>query len=212
MMNEYKTDWENLYQNDFMPWDTGRPSSHLMKLVEQTPINPCRVLDIGCGTGSSAIWLAQQSFRVVATDISKTALRLAYDKPDSIKCEFILADFIKDPGPGTDFEFVFDMGCFHLFDDPEQRGLFAQKVSNCLIENGLWLSICGSCDGIEIGPPRRSAREIIQAVEPCFEILSLTATELDELSASEMEALGLPAGTRPRAWACLMHKRGPETD
>jgi hypothetical protein len=45
-------------------------------------------------------------------------------------------------------------------------------------------------------------------VEGYFEILYLKATYLDELSAVELEALELPPGTRPRAWACLMEKRG----
>jgi hypothetical protein len=99
------------------------------------------------------------------------------------------------------------MGCFHTFHDGDSRDLFARKVAASLAEKGLWLSICGSCDGPELGPPRRSALEITRAVEDYFEILYLKATYLDELSAEELEALELPPGTRPRAWACLMEKR-----
>ena len=206
-MNEYKTDWEQLYRDDFTPWDTGRPDSHLIHDVRELPIKPCSVLDIGCGTGESAIWLAQQSFDVTAIDISETAINLSRKKPGADKCCFVHMDFLNAPVLRTDFEFVFDLGCFHLFDNDVQRDLFAQKVAESLTEKGRWLSISGSCDGPETGPPRRSASEISIAVEPYFKILYLKATELDELTPEELEALGLHPDTRPSAWACLMQKR-----
>jgi SAM-dependent methyltransferase len=207
IVNEGKTDWEQLYRDDFKPWDTGRPDSHLIQTVTEMPVSPCRALDIGCGTGESAIWLAQKGFKVTAIDISETALNLSRKKPGSEKCEFKKMDFLKSSVLETNFGFVFDMGCFHTFHNEELRNQFAQKVSISLVEKGLWLSICGNCDGLEMGPPRLSAQEITIAVEPSFEILYLKATELDELSKAELEALELPAGTRPRAWTCLMRKR-----
>jgi len=206
-VNEHKTDWEQLYRDDFTPWDTGRPDSHLIQTVTEMPVSPCRVLDVGCGTGESAIWLAQQGFKVTAIDISEIALNLSRKKPGSEKCEFIQMDFLKASMPETNYGFIFDMGCFHTFHDDELRNQFAQKVSISLLEKGLWLSISGNCDGPEMGPPRLSAQEITVSVESHFEILYLKATELDELSKSELETLGLPAGTCPRAWACLMRKR-----
>jgi len=206
-MSENTTDWEQLYKDDFMPWDTGQPDSHLIQMVKEIPINPCRALELGCGTGTNAIWLAGQGFTVVATDLSETALTLAREKDGSEKCEFILADFLNTPLPGTDFGFVTDMSLFHVFHEVEQRDQCARKVAACLTEKGMWLSVSGSCDGPEIGPPRRSARDITLAVEPYFEILSMTATTLDELSSEKLEALGLPPGTCPRAWCCLMQKR-----
>lgn len=209
-MNENKTDWEQLYRDDFKPWDTGRPDSHLIQTVTEIPISPCRALDVGCGTGESAIWLAQQGFKVTAIDLSETALNLSRKKTYAERCEFMQMDFLKASVLETNFGFVFDMGCFHVFHNAELRNQFAQKVSICLVEKGLWLSISGSCDGPEMGPPRLLAQEITIAVEPYFEILYLKATELDELSKAELEALGLPPGTLPRAWACLMRKRSEQ--
>ena len=206
-MDDYKTDWEQLYRDEFTPWDTGRPESHLMQTVAELPVPPCPALDVGCGTGVNAIWLAEQGFEVVGLDLSETALKLSRERPGANKCSFVQMDFLKDPVFKTDFGFVFDMGCFHTFHDDESRDRFARKVAASLKEKGLWLSICGSCDGPEFGPPRRSAVEITRAVENYFEILYVKATHLDELSAEELEALELPPGTRPRAWTCLMEKR-----
>jgi hypothetical protein len=67
-----------------------------------------------------------------------------------------------------------------------------------LAENGLWLSLIGNADEQHLaeGPPTRTARDIVGAVEQNFEILSLVS--------SHFEA-HLPAP--PRAWVCLMRKR-----
>jgi hypothetical protein len=67
-----------------------------------------------------------------------------------------------------------------------------------LTENGLWLSLIGSADEQRLaeGPPKRTARDIVGAVEPCFEILSLVSSHFEG---------HLPAPAR--AWVCLMRKR-----
>ena len=140
-------------------------------------------------------------------DLSKTAIGIAKSKPGAKNCSFLVMNFLEETVVGKNFEFVFDMGCFHIFHKEKQRDRFAQKVAGCLHDNGLWLSISGSCDGPEYGPPRLSALEITKAVEPYFEILHLKTTKLDELSAEELETLGLEPGTTPKAWECIMKKR-----
>jgi SAM-dependent methyltransferase len=204
-------DWEQLYQDKFTPWDVKRPDSHLELIVKNTPIKPCRALELGCGTGTNAIWLARQGFTVTAMDLSETALGQARKKDGAAACTFVLADFFDDPLPGTDFGFVFDLGCMHGFSNPEHRDKLAGRIANCLTDDGYWLNISGSLDGPAICPSRLSAREITAAVEPYFEILSLWATVLDNLSPEDKEALGLPPDLpSPRAFCCLMRKRGPE--
>lgn len=211
-MSVDNVDWEQLYQDEFTPWDAKKPDSHLTDLVADKIVQPCRMLELGCGTGTNAIWLAEQGFEVTATDLSETALKLARAKEGSSLCNFIYEDFLKKPVPGTDFKFIFDLGCFHGLGRKEDRELFARKATECLVDEGLWLSICGSTDGPEFGPPRLSAFDITVAAEPCFEILSLKATELDEVEKDDLDELMLPPGFRVRAWACLMRKRGKEEE
>ncbi len=204
-------DWERLYQDKFAPWDVKRPDSHLAEIVKNTPVKPCRALELGCGTGTNAIWLAQQGFTVTAVDLSETALDQARKKDGADLCTFVLSDFLDDPLPGTDFGFVFDLGCMHGFSNPEHRDMLAGRVAQCLTDGGCWLNISSSQDGPHICPSRLSACEITAAVEPYFQIISLTATVLDNLSPEDCEALGFPSELPPpRAFCCLMRKRGPE--
>jgi len=53
-------DWDVLYREGTPPWETGQPAEELMRLVEEKTIKPCTVLEIGCGTGANAIYLAKR--------------------------------------------------------------------------------------------------------------------------------------------------------
>ena len=188
------------YKSGDTPWDIGQPDFNLIEVVTQRPILSCKVLDIGCGTGDNSIWLAQNRFRIVGTDTSEIALEKAKEKASKahIECDFVHIDFLKNKIEGAPFGFVFDRGCFHSFDSENDRRRFAQNVANHLEEAGLWLTIVGNADEHRKGPspPKRTARDIILAVEPYFEVLSLTSSHF-----------GSNRPNAPRAWRCLMRKR-----
>ena len=82
-----------------------------------------------------------------------------------------------------------------MFDESEERARFAAQVAAALAPGGLWLSLIGSTEGPprEVGPPRRSAREVALAVEPALEIV--------ELRAAEFHVHGV------KAWFCLARRR-----
>jgi SAM-dependent methyltransferase len=194
--------WEERYKTGATPWDLGRPDSNLTDMVIKGLIPSCKALEIGCGTGSNAVWLAQHNFSVTATDVSEVAIDKARERASGagVECTFLLSDFLNDKVPDAPFGFVFDRGCFHSFDSDEERKQFAEKVASHLERDGLWLSLIGSTDGPprDVGPPQRSARDIVVAVELYFEILSLNSTHFDSNNPEP-----------PRAWICLMRKREP---
>ncbi|MEU5722350.1 methyltransferase domain-containing protein [Micromonospora sp. NPDC047738] len=63
--------WDELYQQRERVW-SGRANAVLAEVVEALP--PGTALDLGCGEGGDAIWLAGQGWQVTAVDISTTAL------------------------------------------------------------------------------------------------------------------------------------------
>ncbi|MGI5212489.1 class I SAM-dependent methyltransferase [Plantactinospora sp. CA-290183] len=66
--------WEDFYREREQVW-SGRPNQLLVR--EVAALTPGTALDLGCGEGADAIWLAQQGWRVTAVDISATALERA---------------------------------------------------------------------------------------------------------------------------------------
>jgi 2-polyprenyl-3-methyl-5-hydroxy-6-metoxy-1,4-benzoquinol methylase len=68
--------WEERYRSSKHLW-SGNPNRHLTAQVADLP--PGAALDIGCGEGADAIWLAQHGWRVTAIDVSDVALERARD-------------------------------------------------------------------------------------------------------------------------------------
>lgn len=66
--------WEERYRAKPAIW-SGRPNPQLV--AEATGLTPGRALDVGCGEGADAVWLAGRGWRVTAVDISATALERA---------------------------------------------------------------------------------------------------------------------------------------
>jgi SAM-dependent methyltransferase len=174
-------DWNENYATGFMPWDTNEADPNLVELVEAGVLAPGRALEVGCGTGTNAIWLASHGFEVDAVDIAPLAIEAARDKDGAADVRFAVLDFLRDEPPAGPFDLVFDRGVLHVFDEAEERSLFAQRVAQLLAPDGWWLSLIGSTEGPprDHGPPRRSARDIMNAVEPALEILSLRSATFD---------------------------------
>jgi hypothetical protein len=87
---------------------------------------------------------------------------------------------------------------FSLFITLSTTLTISKKVNDHLKKDGLWLSLVGNADEQRhgLGPPQRTARDIVNSVEPYFEILSLVSSHF-----------GSNRPNPPRAWVSLMRKR-----
>jgi len=191
--------WEQRYLEKDVPWDSGRPDPHLLAVVEAYGLASGKALEIGCGTGTNAIWLEGAGLDVLGVDLSPTAIEQAQAKAAAAGagCQFLTTDFLAEEVPGGPFDLVYDRGCFHVFDEPE-RSRFVARVAQLLTPDGVWHSLMGSTDGPprEVGPPRRSLVDIAAAVEPTFELLEMKATTFDKDGLSYA-----------RAWVMVARKR-----
>src|ERR1035438_4922135 len=126
-------------------WDIGKPDINFVRAVTTIPIGPCRTLEIGCGTGDNAIWLAQHGFPVVGIDASEIAIERAKEKAASANatCTFAVLDILKSHVENAPFGFAFDRGCFHAVGSDEERATFAKQVHRHLEDGDLWLSLMG---------------------------------------------------------------------
>ena len=104
------------------PWDTKAPKENVIAWHEAGLVHG-EVLDIGCGLGDNAVYLATQGHSVTGLDISPTALITAERRAKDVGVDvrFAVADATKLDGYTEAFDTVIDSGMFHCLDDDGKR-------------------------------------------------------------------------------------------
>lgn len=195
-----KRDWDERYVTGDTPWDSGVPEPLIVEAVSRSVLPEGRLLEIGCGTGTNSFYLAEQGYQVTALDVASTAIERAKKKNSSPRITYHVFDILTEEFPPGPYDAVIDRGCFHLFGDPQDRELIVTKIASVLRTGGRWWSLMGSTEGPprESGPPRRRARDVVNAIEPHLEIITLESTNFT----------GAPEGAR--AWIGVFAKREME--
>jgi SAM-dependent methyltransferase len=109
--------YERAYRTGNARWDTGITPPEVVELVEgPSPLAPGRALDLGCGTGTNALYLRRHGWEVVGVDFSDLAIDAARAKAaDADGVRFVRGDVTRLDELGVDgpFDMVLDIGCFH---------------------------------------------------------------------------------------------------
>lgn len=126
------------------PWDIGRPQPQIVQLAEAGKITG-RVLDVGCGTGENALFLAERGLEVVGIDGAPRAIRKAESKAHArgLKLVFEVGDALDLPIPQSLFDTVIDSGLFHVFPD-EDRPRLRDSLARVLRLGGTYFMMCFS--------------------------------------------------------------------
>ncbi len=99
-------EWDARYgERDEAMW-SGRPNGRLVAEVEG--LDPGRALDVGCGEGADAVWLAQRGWTVTAIDVSAVAVDRARRAGEAagVAVEWISGDVLQTPLPARSFDLV----------------------------------------------------------------------------------------------------------
>jgi SAM-dependent methyltransferase len=136
-----------------IPWNIEEPPQALVELIEGGKVRSCKALDLGCGIGNHAVYLATKGFDVTGVDISPTAIGVAQENSckKGVRCHFIVADVLGDMKEVKEaFDFAYDWELLHhVF--PEQREKYVQNVYTKLNSNGRYLSVCFSEQNPQFG-------------------------------------------------------------
>ena len=122
--------WEQRYQAKPALW-SGQPNVQL--IAEASGLPPGRALDVGCGEGADAIWLAERGWRVTAVDIAQTALDRAAGHAAATgaevagRIEWTRADLRAEP-PAADAYDLVSAQYMHLPGE-QRRELFARLAA-----------------------------------------------------------------------------------
>ncbi len=164
--------WEDEY-NKTPPWEVGHPQSAFVELFSSNELVLGKVLDIGCGTGENAIFLAQNGFSVVGIDLVPSAIEKAKQKAKGLGLEinFSVGDALHLRFLPDEFDSVIDSGLFHIFDD-KRRLAYIDQIAKVLRPEGGYFMLCFSeKEPTDWGGPRRVSKEEIEEVlAPNFEV------------------------------------------
>jgi 2-polyprenyl-3-methyl-5-hydroxy-6-metoxy-1,4-benzoquinol methylase len=160
------------YYADRPPWGIGRPQP---AFVAAAGAIRGRVLDLGCGTGDLAIWLAEQGRIVTGVDFLAAPLEQARSQAAArgVAVNFLQMDALAVGEIPERFDAATDCGLFHTFDD-SGRAVYVAALAK-LLEPGSRLFILCMSDSEPgtHGPRRVSAAEIQAAFRVGWEVESI---------------------------------------
>ena len=119
-------------------WDTGIPAPEVVRFIAgKTPGN---AIDIGCGSGTNLLYLAQQGWKVTGIDFAPLAILKAERKLKNFPTTLLAANVtnlneLELPGP---YDLGLDMGCFHGLSKPE-RSAYMKGLEKWIKPGGVML-------------------------------------------------------------------------
>ena len=195
MSDAPRRQFEASYREGRAPWDIGRPQPELVRLAEEGEIVG-DVLDVGCGTGENALYLASLGRRVLGIDLAPTAIERAKAKAAErrVAAAFLVADALELARLRRRFETVIDCGCFHAL-EPERRRDYASSLCEVLSPGGTLHLLCFSDEEPPgPGPHRIAQHELGDAFRGIFALTRIRPGAF---------AVTVPGWT-PRAWVATL--------
>ena len=132
----YKEGFAEHYAEGRPVWDIGKPQAPFIEIADKVK-GP--VLDVGCGTGSVAIFFAERGHAVTGIDLVEKAIDLAKEKTAGKKLAvtFLVKDAFTLIDSDWRFPSIIDSGLFHVFaDDLERQRLYVQALAHVIEPNG----------------------------------------------------------------------------
>jgi cyclopropane fatty-acyl-phospholipid synthase-like methyltransferase len=188
--------YRTLYRVGFTPWDNGTIPQELSELIEGDHALPAaRALDIGCGTGTQAVYLARHGWMVTGIDDVERPLRRARERASAagVDVDFRRADATRLSGSGLDpgFELLLDRGCFHGLGGEQRRG-YEAGVTELASAGAVLLLMAFAPNRVPGGPDGADRAELERTFSPAWTIVL-------EQPDSESAPSG-PMGKVPLTW------------
>ena len=193
--------WDASYRGGKHPaWDAGRPSGELQRVVEKGIVRACRAVDLGCGSGTDAIYLASKGFEVTAIDIAPTALSQAKKKAEKagVAVRWLLADVLVAPYLEP-FDFIFDRGCYHEVRFYDTKA-YVETVRHFSRPGTRFLLLAGNPNEIsqQYAPPQVAEEDIRSDFSSLFDFEWFRETRFETFQ---------PNSLGPLAWSVMMRRR-----
>jgi SAM-dependent methyltransferase len=190
--------WNERYASDDYVWHLD-PNVFLVEEVNDLP--PRRALDLACGEGRNAVWLAGQGWTVTGVDFSDVGLekarRLAADR--RVTCEWVCADATTWTPPAEMFDLVI---AFYLQLPPEPRRRAMGVALRALSVGGTLLVVAHDTTNLVDGTGGPQDPAVLYAPEDVLDDLRSTGTDVVVERAETIERA--VAGADRPALDCLV--------
>ena len=200
MNEEPRRNWDERYQTADLPWDSGIRSRELARVIEEFRIAPCRAVELGCGTGTNAVFLAEQNFQVTGLDLSPTALEMAKQRAASanVNVQFLAADLTQFDRDLEPFDFLFDRGCYHCARKENLAG-YLETLKKLSRPGSRYLVLAGNANeqNDQEGPPRVHEQEIRTDLDGLFDFEMIREFHFEDAGGNQ----------GPLGWSCLLKRR-----
>jgi cyclopropane fatty-acyl-phospholipid synthase-like methyltransferase len=192
-----RTAFETMYARQ-APWDIGKPQQPFIDMADQIAGS---ILDAGCGTGDTALFLAGRGLQVTGIDFLEEPIRRAKQKASEkgLSVTFLVKNALTLVAWTEQFDNVIDSGLFHVFSD-EDRQKYITGLAAVLRPGGRLFLICWSDEEPDTQGPRRVSRKElhdafaqgwnIESIEPCTVETQLTRPDLRKGTSSASSARG----------------------
>ncbi len=166
-----------LYRLGITPWEHEDAPEQLKQLNDEWPRPARHALDIGCGTGADAAYLAGHGWTVTGVDSVRQALNKARARARSrhLDITWVQGDVrrLEDLPIAQNFTFALDRGCFHDFTDKE-RYEYAQGLSAVTTPDAVLLMFAFGPRTRGLGPRGVTAAELMRPLGQDWELASST--------------------------------------
>jgi SAM-dependent methyltransferase len=137
--------WDAFYADRSrpVPFFADKPDENLVSWCDRGLVRPGRALDLGCGPGRNAIFLAGRGFQVDAVDLSPAAIDWARERSQAAGADVTLHcgdAFTRSELTGP-YDLVYDSGCFHHL-PPHRRVSYLALLERILTPGGLFGLSC----------------------------------------------------------------------
>jgi len=142
MTNSRQKKWANIYQKfgENLPWCLEEVPGWFKQLVSAKWVEPCKTLDIGCGVGNYAGYLAGKGFEVTGIDLSEKAIEMARVKHSEAGLTLKVGDAFDLNALDQKFDFVYEVSLLHNI-EPRKREAYVKELYSSLNDNGK-LMVC----------------------------------------------------------------------
>lgn len=145
-------------------WDIGRPQREFVGLDKRGELGQ-RVLDVGCGTGENALYLARQGHDVLGVDFAPRAIRIARAKAywRDVAAHFLVWDALRLGELGLTFDSAIDSALLHCLDGDERRR-YVEGLHAALESGGTFFVLCAQAPERAVGEPGWVSRPELYAL------------------------------------------------